>query len=92
MNFSEWLNYQGLRLRAALGLVPPPPRGIHVHKCQTCGTLWMHAPGDGENEIAAHTCPRPGCGHVEFWPLGSKQIPAPWKGLKLGDDEEDRLP
>lgn len=73
MTFSDWFGYQRLKLKSMLGLLPPPPKGKHVHQCPKCGKFWMHYAEDKQNEMRAHTCPVPGCGGVQFWPVGSRR-------------------
>lgn len=37
-----------------------PPPGYHSHKCQSCGTVWVHQPGPN----ASHNCPN--CGRQQL--------------------------
>lgn len=73
MTFRDWFTYQKLKLKSLFGLLPPQPTGKHVHQCPKCGQFWMHYAEDKQNEIRAHTCPQPGCGGVQFWPVGRPQ-------------------
>jgi len=82
VTFNDWLDYQKLKLKGALGLLPPPLKGRHVHQCPRCGKFWMHEATEHENfndrirealALQAHTCPVPGCGGIQFWPVGSRQ-------------------
>jgi hypothetical protein len=73
MTFSDWFDYKRLKLKRVLGLLPPPPKGKHVHQCPKCGNFWMHYTEDRQDEVKAHTCPVPGCGGVQFWPVGKRR-------------------
>lgn len=80
MTLRDWLTYQGLLLKSALGILPPPPAGKHVHQCPKCKTFWVHEPG-ARDEVKAHTCPQEGCGAVEFWPYVPKKTRADPKSV-----------
>ncbi len=65
MTLRERLGYWWLAVRSALGLLPPPPAGLHAHACRGCGARWTHEPGAGDFE-SEHRCPR--CGVLQFMP------------------------
>lgn len=43
-------------------------QNLHAHECPRCRTVWRHDPDTIESgkRDAAHTCPVPGCGGMEF--------------------------
>jgi len=42
----------------------------HQHVCPKCGTEWEHTPNQAwaQGRWESHTCPKPGCGEVQFTP------------------------